>query len=368
MSGRWELFVTDQLGERQAQVDVYVSCEAVAKVNDVSTWTVTLPADTDGARFFATQPFARLEIVLDAAVWRSGPITQFKREVNLDGDTVTASGVDDTAWLARRVAHPQPGSLGPPYSTTAEDIHTGPIHQVLCDLVNVNAGPGAIPARSVPGLSIAPVVGPAAVIIVKARWDNLLTLCQNTAAPWRAIFAVRDLTFEARFAQDRGAIFSEGFGTLAGWVLTSDAPTANQVYVAGGGEGVDRIIRESVNLDSYGAWGRVETFVDQRQTVDPVDLDKAAAEALATGVKPVTVAFTPIDTPTQAFGHDWTLGDTVTVVAGDLIVVDQVREVHVKLDAAGASVTPSVGQASGDLNLFRKLAGLDRRVRQLERI
>lgn len=364
MTGQWDLYVTDRYGYRQAQIDAYDSCEAVAKVNDVSTWTLNLPTNTDGARFFAANPFARLEIVLDATVWRSGPVTQFKREVAIDGDKVTVSGVDDTVWLARRVAHPQPTG---PVPGQAEDVHVGLVTEVLCDLVNVNVGNACLPGRQAINGFNPPVPGPAGIEL-RARWDNLLKLCQTTAAPWRVLFQVRDLMFEAFVAADRGVVFSEGFGTLAGWVLTSEAPTANMVYVAGGGEGADRIIREAANFDSYGAWGRVESFLDQRQTSDTAQLDKAGAEALAAGSKPVTVAFTPIDTPTQAFGHDWVLGDTVTVVAGDLIVVDQVREVHIKLDAAGASVTPSVGQAAGDLNLFRKLAGLDSRVRQLERI
>ena len=78
--------------------------------------------------------------------------------------------------------------------------------------------------------------------------------------------------------------------------------------------------------------------------------------------------FTPLDTEGQAFGRDWALGDIVTVHAGGLTVVDQIREIHVTLDDAGAIVTPSVGAPAGDLALFRSLAGLDRRVRQLERI
>ncbi len=78
--------------------------------------------------------------------------------------------------------------------------------------------------------------------------------------------------------------------------------------------------------------------------------------------------FTPLDTDGQMFGTDWTLGDIVTVIAGGLTVIDQIREVHVTLDDAGVTIIPSVGQPAGDLALFRSLAGLDRRVRQLERI
>jgi hypothetical protein len=365
---RWDLYVTDRYGVRQALVDPYESAEFVARVNDVTSWTVTLPTDTAAGQFFVTQPFARLEIVLDAAIWRSGPVTHLKRDVEIDGDMLSVSGVDDTVWLARRNTHPQPATAAPPYATTAYDVHTATVAEVLAELVDVNAGPGAVAARRVPGLVVPRPAPTGPTITVQTRWENLLTLCQNTARPHHLMFDVVDLTLRVYAAVDSGAVFSAGLETLAGWSMTSEAATANYVVVAGQGEGTARLIREQGDAGSIATWGRAESFVDQRQTADVAQLDKAATEALASGVKPVTVVFTPLDTDAQAFGHDWGLGDTVTVQAGGLTVIDQVREVHVTLDDAGATVTPSVGAATGDLALFRALAGLDRRVRQLERI
>lgn len=368
--GTWELFVTDPAGVRQAVLETYVSAEFVARINDVSTWTVSMPAESEAGRYLTSTPFARLEAVLDASVWRSGPVTKFERKVDLDGDTLSVAGVDDSVWLGRRLAHPEPDSDAPPYNDDAYDIHTGSVTEVLSELVDVNAGPAAVEARQVPGLTVAvPVPGPDGPdITVQTRWQNLLTVLQDTARPAGVMFHVVDMEFSAFLSEDRGAVFSAGLETLAGWTLTTEAPTANYVVVGGGGQGTARLFLEKGSDASETAWGRFESFIDQRQTVDPVQLDKAATEALAAGTKPVSVTFVPIDSPGQRFGHDWQLGDTVTVVAGDLIVVDQVREVHVKLDENGASVVPSVGQATGDLALFRTLAGLDRRLRQLERI
>lgn len=364
----WELYVTDRVGTRQAALDVYESAEIMARANDVSTWRVTLPTDTDAGAWFTTDSFARLEVVLDHAVWRSGPMSSLERTVDVDGDMLTVNGVDDTVWLARRNAHPQPGTAVPPYSTTAYDVHTGNAAQVLAQLADVNAGPSAVQARRVPGL-VVPVPAPAGpTITVSARWQNLLTLCQDTARPYGLIFDVVDLNFECYAAADRGAIFSAGLETLAGWTMTASAATANKVVVAGGGSGTARLIREAADAVSVGSWGLVETFQDRRDTTDTAEMDKAAAETLASGVTPVTVVFTPLDTEGQAFGRDWQLGDVVTVRAGGLTVLDQIREIHVTLDDAGATVIPSVGAPASDLALFRELAGLDRRVRQLERI
>ena len=364
----WELYVTDRVGTRQAPVDPYESAEIIARVNDVSTWQVTLPSDTEAGQLFIADSFARLEIVFDAQVWRSGPVTHLERAVDVDGDVLQVSGVDDTVWLQRRNAHPQPGTAAPPYSTSDYDVHTGSMSQVLAELVRVNAGPSAVAHRKVPGLTV-PVPAPAGpTVTVSARWQNLLTLMQDTARPAGLVFDVRDLIFEAFVPPDRGAIFSAGLETLAGWKMTSEAPKANQVVVAGQGQLKDRLIREQQNAESVGHWGLAESFQDRRDTADVAELDKAAAESLAGTVAPVTVVFTPLDTDGQQFGRDWQLGDVVTVVAGGLTVHDQVREVHVTLDDAGATIIPSVGAPAGDLALFRTMAGLDRRVRQLERI
>jgi Siphovirus ReqiPepy6 Gp37-like protein len=364
----WELFITDRVGVRQAAVDTYETVEIFARINDVGTWELTLPTDTEAGTMLLADTFARLEVVLDQQVWRSGPVTHLKRDVDVDGDNLTATGVDDTVWLARRLAHPQPGTAAPPYATTSYDVHTGPVSTVLAELVRVNAGPGAVTARQVPGLTVPVPTAAGPTVEVSARWQNLLTLAQDTARPHGVLFDVVDLAFRAYAPADRGVVFSAGLETLAGWTLTSEAATANKVVVAGGGGGTARLIREQADAGSVGTWGLAETFVDRRDTTDVAELDQAAVEALADGVKPVTVVFAPLDTEGQAFGRDWTLGDTVTVVAGGLTVVDQVREVHVTLDETGATIIPSVGARSGDLALFRSLAGLDRRLRQLERI
>jgi hypothetical protein len=364
----WELYVTDRNGIRIAQVDPYESAEVIARVNDVSTWQVALPTDTEAGQVFVTDSFARLEIVLDHAVWRSGPVSHLQRTVDVDGDWLQVTGVDDTVWLARRNAHPQPGSAAPPYSTTAFDVHTGQLSTVLAELVRVNAGPSAVPARRVAGLLV-PVPAPLGPnVTVSARWQNLLTLMQDTARPSGMIFDVVDLSFRAYMPTNRGAVFSAGLETLAGWVMTAEAANANKIVVAGAGTGAARLIRESSNATSVATWGLAEQFIDRRDTSDTAELDKAAAEGLAAGIPPTTVVFTPLDTEGQAFGRDWSLGDIVTVKAGGLTVIDQIREIHVTLDGDGATIIPSVGAPAGDLALFRELAGLDRRVRQLERI
>lgn len=365
---RWTLYATDRVGTRQAEIDVYETAEVIARANDVSTWNLQLPTDTAAGQMFTTDTFTRLEVVVDDRVWRSGPMSHLARTVDLDGDMLDVSGVDDTVWLLRRLAHPQPGSAAPPYSTTAYDVLTGPATKVLRDLTDRNAGPAATPARRVPGLVVPPDAGSGPTITVSARWQNLLQLMRDTARSAGVIFDIVDLTFHAVIPADHGVVFSAGLETLGAWTMTAPAAAANKVFVAGQGQLAARLIREQQDAASIATWGLAETFEDRRDTAVTAELDQAGAEALAAGVAPVTVVFTPLDTEGQAFGRDWNLGDTVTVKAGGLTVVDQVREIHVSLEDDVATIIPSVGAPAGDLGLFRSLAGLDRRVRQLERV
>jgi hypothetical protein len=305
---------------------------------------------------------------VDDTVWRSGPVTNLERTVDGDGDMLTVSGVDDTYWLRARNAHPQPGTAAPPYSSTAYDTRTGNAAQVLAQYVDVNAGPAAVSARRVQGLTV-PIPAPAGpTVTLAARWQNLLAFIQTTARSSGLLFDIVGLEFGCELAVNRGAIFSAGLETLGGWVLTGEAPTANKVVVAGKGEGTARLIREKQDATSISTWGLVETFEDRRDTDAVAELDQAGIDRLADSVIPITVVFTPLDTEGQTFGRDWNLGDIVTVQAGGLTVIDQIREIHVTLDADGATIVPSVGQPAGDLALFRALAGLSKRVRQLERV
>lgn len=364
----WTLYATDRTGVRRAQVDTYEQAEIFARINDVSTWALTLPTDTDAGAVFAADTFARLEIAVDDQIWRSGPMTHLERTVDVDGDWLSLAGADDTVWLARRLAHPQPASAAPPYSTTAYDTHTGAPSTVIAELVNVNAGPGAVNLRRVPGLTVPPPAPIGAPVTVTVRWENLLTVCQGIASGAGLAFDVIDLALHVYTPAGSGAVFSAGLETLAAWTLTAPAASGNYLFVAGAGTGTARVIREVLDQSSIDTWGRAELFQDRRDTSDVAQLDQAGRDTLADAVAPISVVFTPIDTDGQAFGRDWKLGDVATVQAGGLTVIDQIREIHVTLDAAGPTVIPSVGAPSGDIALFRSLAGLDRRVRQLERI
>lgn len=368
MTPTWTLFVADQVGNRQAQIDTYHHFRVIARHNAVSTWELELPTDTDAAEVLLNLQHPRIVLRIDNVTLRSGPVTHLERNITNDGDTLALTGVDDTVWLQRRVAHPQPGTAAPPYATTAYDIRTGQASQILAQFIDANAGPSAVAARRVPGLTV-PVPAPVGGAVTwQARYENLLDFVMSKADALGLGVRVVDLAVDVFTPVIRQAVFSIELGTLAETSSTFDAATGNFVYVAGQGVGAARTIVEVNNAQSITDWGRVEQFQDRRDTNDATQLASAGTETLARAVTPPVVTFEPVDSPVQQFPRDWSVGDIVQVRIGDVIRADIVREVAVTLDeGAPVKVVANLG-ATNDLALFEASIDANRRIRQLERV
>jgi hypothetical protein len=353
---------------RLAEIDTYESATIIARHNAVSTYELTLPSDTDAARALVRANRPRLLVSADGVVLRSGPVTRLQRDLAEDGsDMLTLNGVDDLAWLRARLAHPQPGSAAPPYSTTAYDSRTGPASQVLAGYVDRNAGPGAVPNRQVPGLVVPTPAAYGGTVTTAARYQNLLDFLVPIATAARIGIRIRDLTFET-YQPSGGAVFSVELGTLAAWTSVAEAPDLTYLYLAGQGEGTLRTIREYQDTTALLGWGRIEGFQDRRDTNVAAELDQAAAETLAQAAKPIAVAMQALDTDGQTFLRDWNVGDLATARIGDATISDVIVEAAISLEPnAPPRVAPVLGETTVNLNAWRALGTQSRRLRQLER-
>ena len=278
------LFVADGpdwLGE----IDAYESFELVARFNDVSTWKLT--AHHDPRRPAAAGRHQPRVVVATApeVVFRSGPVVAFEREITSDGDLLTVTGVDDLIWLRYRLAHPQPATPTPPYSTSAFDTRTGSAAEVIAAPGGRQRRPGAVTARRARPDRPGPR-RPGAQREGVRPLPEPVDLVKRVAARARLGVEIRDLEFTVFQPTDPRAVFSADLGTLAGWTSVHEAPSANYVYMAGGGLGTNRLIAEYDDVDSVAVWGRMETFEDHRDTTDPDELDEAGAEVLADASPP----------------------------------------------------------------------------------
>jgi hypothetical protein len=354
---------------RLGEIDTYSSCTIVARFNEVGTYELELPADSAGADYLTSALQPRILVINEntGAVQRSGPVTRMERSSGADGELLRVYGVEDLVWLRRRIVHPQPGSAAPPYSTSEDDVRTGPASTVLAGYVDRNAGPTATAARRVPGLTVATPAAFGGTVALSGRYQNLLEFVRTAAMAARIGVRVRDLAFEV-YQPAGSAIFSAELGTLAGWRSTVEAPESNYVYVAGGGEGTARLIAEYADAGTQLSWGRSEAFRDRRDTVDLAELAQAGAEALAEAARPPGVELDALDTGAQQYGRDWNVGDRATARIGDVTITDVITEATIQLLPNQAPVvTPIIGAAGVSLDQWRQLSLANRRIRQLER-
>lgn len=247
---------------------------------------------------------------------------------------------------------------------------------MLRQYVAVNLGASAVSARKDPRVtSLAdPLVG--STVTGNARLQQLDALLNELATQsgnvgYRIRQSGTNLEFQTFAPTDRTSLvrFSVENGTLQDYSYTSEAGSANYIYVGGGGEGVARTFVEGYDGDSMVRWGRKEIFKDQRDTTDATTLANSIAEELATGSDIASVTFTPKDIPQQTYYTHYRCGDKVTVVIDGVSFQESIREVKCSLDAAGLTITPTVATPnnSDTLKLYDQIASQNKRIKLLER-
>lgn len=370
------LYLRDPLRRREGQLDDYQKLTLNPKLNAVGKWVLTL----DRRAPLATQltvPGYGIEAVRDGVTVMSGMLLHRQHVKRLGQNTVEIHGVDDNVWLERTLAHPQPASTIPPYSTTEYDVRTGTCSTILRQYVDVNRGPSAITPRRVTGLTMAtdPVIG--ASVTGRARWQPLLELLQELAigggqVGFRMAQVGTALQFTVYPLVNRTASvkFSEENGTLAGFDYSAEAPEATYIYCGGGGEGVARTIKEGQDSTLVETWARWEKFRDRRDTTDPTELGQAIADELSDSGEKTGLSINPVDTDGQSYGTHYGMGDRVTAVIDGVEIQESIREVVLNYTPNGPqTVTPVIGTVSTPsvLGLFASMKNVLSRTRNLER-
>jgi hypothetical protein len=374
--GEWTVYLRAPDRTRAGQIEDFQQCDAVPRFNDVGTWALDLDSRAPLA-VTLTEPGYGIEIVREGTVVMSGDMRFRKRTRDGSRSRILVSGYDDTVWLHRRLAHPQPATVAPPYSVNEHDVRTGTCSTVLRAYVDVNAGPSALAVRRVAGLTLAadPLVG--ASVTGRGRWQHLLTLLQELALAggglgFRITRSGTDRVFTVYQPADLTSTvkFSIELGNLAGYEYESEAPSANYIVVGGGGEGTARTIREGQDPSSVVDWGRIEAFRDRRDTTATAELDQEITKQLEESAGRTGISITPVETEALRYLTDYTLGDKVTAVLDGEPVREVIREVRIKLTPDGPQQTlPDISSAGRPevLRIFRLLRATDRRLTNLER-
>ncbi len=380
-----QLLVTDgDLAVQGDPLDGWTDLDATKRFNEPASGTVQLPATPEVMA--QLQPGNRLVVIRDGQVWTAGPMeipTDYSWSVDQDpGDgSVTVAFSDDLAVLAGFITWPAPASAWTAQQgNTWRQLNTANSETIIRTLVNENCGPGALPARRIPNLTLAAAAGVGTTTTVRTRFEPLLEVSRRVAIDGGRIgfrtqqtatgiefscYAPADLTGTARF--------SLGLGNLRSLQYKASAPAATHVLVAGSEtEGsTTRAFVERSDAAAAAAWWRVERYLDGSSETDADgELTAAGSAELGESAAPVELATVTVDTPDLRAGVDYDLGDRVSVaLPHGLEVTDVVRSIHLQATPdSGEYVSAVVGSptATTDPQMVRLVRTLTRRLGRLE--
>lgn len=398
MTAPWRVYIRDPQLRRVGLLEDYTSLTLTQRFNDVSTFQLVMSGRSGWAQTFGQAGYG-IQVYRGSALVTSGSWSKFGYIWDENTDEVTISGGDDTVWMKYRLAHPQPTSTpdgtGGVFTTVLED---SPSAMAASELIAYygrrNVGSLADAARKIATSTSVPSPYGAS-LTQRARWQNLLTLCQEiaTAGAVDGIepgFRIVNTggTFILRVYQpvDRSASvkFSPALGNVRRIEYEGTAPEVTVAYVGDQGEGTGRhyLVRSSSEL---GAWGRREAEL-VNANFDPssltlfTDMSVEASKALVDKGFKHSLSVTPIDLPGMQYGIDYSVGDKVAAVINGLgpgqaltphgSVSDVLREATIKITADGAEVAATVGSNGvglRQLKIFDRLRNLATRVTNVER-
>lgn len=347
MADRVSAVVLDRDGLVVGLLDQLTTFDATIRWQDLGALSVKGRSTTPGASEIVRG--TSMAILVDGAVFASGPCASIIVTSDKAGDIVEASGPDDLAWINWRIGYPAAPSIDP-NAAASSDI-SGPAEDVIYGYVNLNVGSasaavgrqrvrvahsgmrGSTVNESVRFTNLLEVAKRVAIVDgfgFRCRWDPA-----NQGLPLFEVLESRDLI---------GAVqFSVGRGTISHSVATDLAPTATDVVVGGAGDGTARVFAQVGNPTAAAEWFRVEQFVDAGGVSDAPTLIQRAEDVMQQGGR--TITLDAIETEGMVYGRDWQLGDFVTGVAGNFADVFVI--VEVKLSGPPLRFTPTLAQFAG---------------------
>lgn len=361
----WSAYSRDADATRTGPVELLAGSDFTIRFNAVGVWSAVCAYSDD--MWGRVEPGGGLILRRAGQLICNGPITSYGYDVTVDSstgqyDTVLAlEGVTDEIVLADRIVLPDPARSPTDQTTQSHWRMTGPAEDVLCALVDTQAGPGARPERRTAALTVAPSQHRGAVVAVAIRYGapNMLAELQTIARAggglgFRVVAtAAGGRRFEVYEPSTRPGRVRYGteMGNVADQTYRTGAPTLTYADVGGGGEATARLQVDHISTDPEAlAWRRrIETYVDGRDTTDTTELLERGVSAVDDGKPTQSYSFTPIDTDNARLLEHVNLGDRVTVYAGPpggrrvSTFHDLVREIHGELQDDDDLLQAAVG-------------------------
>jgi len=393
--------LTDPIGTSDplAQQFGWSRIEAKPRHNQAGSGTFTISATPDllGALY---TPDARVIVrrALEDGTGRTdvvmaGPIEQpevgfkIERDATDGPGTVTVNYSSDHMWLGNRTVYPDPAHES--YAQTAAKyiITNLNAETAAYNLMNLNAGPGAIASRRHPSLTVRATLGFTTVTVTKefTRDTPLLDalreidrlakaggyalgvgfrVVQNGSSGLQAqTFTPLDLSNKVVFARMLGNV-TEGSYSVA-------APTVTHAITGDATAGTGRIISERVNTAAIAAgWQRREAFVDARSASNLAAQQTLGDQALADGGPKARATVKALETADCRYDYDFGPGDLVSYLpyAGGPYVTATCQGADITVTEQGEDVVPIIGTDDTDINVDAKAAEIRRLWTEVKRL
>ncbi|WP_341719929.1 hypothetical protein QQG74_09585 [Micromonospora sp. FIMYZ51] len=360
---RYIMWVTDHdLTPISQQVDDWTSISVTLRHNEPSSGEFTAPQTRDLVEAVRT-PRARIVLERDGEILLAGPIESTPLVWSADehgydgaGD-LTVRWADDLALIAGRLSYPNPAQAATA-QTSAKWTATGNPETLIRDLVNLNAGPGALSERQIPQLVLGPSAGATGSVTWSTRFQPLTDDLRGVAAisPTRIGFRTQQvgstIEFQVYLPTDRtqGIWFSRSMGNVLSIEHEPEIAVATVAICGGKDAGANRLILERGAAD-VGSQHRIEVFVDGSGADNSTQLAAVGDEELANSAEVQRLAVRAADIDGQRYG-DYQLGDLVAVEAypGMPDVPDIVSAVEISVDPEnGETVRPIIGVNSAQM-------------------
>jgi len=405
------------------EVPHWIRLQVQLYFNEVSKWVLELDLNSEGAKHFlniAADPNnggkGGVYIERNGYFLLSGPMTEISETVSADeGERLIVSGSCDLQWIADHLALPHPKYMSSPFMTTDGTANGGHsdyfpnladtttnakasthIHTFVWD--NIGEGQEQSSRRLSFLTTRDNLVGYTIPNNERSigRGQNLFELCQGIADyseykgyPIRMIAyqyqsgANHDgspaykIRFETVAVQTKpNVILSPDLGTITDWTYTRQRPEANQILMAGSGQGKSRKFNYAGDEPSKALYGVIEAFEeytaaqpnngdgDPKWSEERAILFKEIYAKLAEYAEKTIFTFTFQETPTIQYGRDFQIGDKVSVRLKRQSTTDIVRAVSFDVSGEEERIELVVGKQSAisrGLRLFDRVKNLEYR-------
>ena len=358
MSGKYEVWLTDDVGVRIQLLDDFTGGSFTKEVNAISPFTLNLKStfDTRLIQLDRMVQVWRAPAGARLSLWQAYFIRNWRWATPGGRALRVFGGADPNDLLRRRIVAAYAGQPQSAKVDFADDMMKEMVTESIAD------GVPPVPAAGtrVIALNVQADVSAGPTLSRSMAWQRLLLTSGGGAIGGTARAALEagtevffdvvpinvtssSIEFEFRTYTgqpgiDRtgtGFVFDQDRGNMTDPSRTLDgAEEANYIYAGGKGAELARTIEQVSDAARYSvsAWARCEAFADARNTDVVNAIREEGRERLEQGRPIERFSAIPVDTEGSRFGVDWDFGDRVpakylgeefeTIIRATTIVLD----------------------------------------------